>query len=184
MKYLAQSLALLGALTLAVPAPAQASDESPEAVQKAFDLAEDAHTDLLTPSARTASSPASSCGRRKPPRAAPCRSWSRSRPSGSMPTGTSSRSRSPRSRAARRATTRRPASSRSQLDARVDDDTTGGKTQVLDSDPPSAWRRRARWAFQALFVSAHQRSDSVVQAPRKKWRRKPFLADFIRHLPS
>ena len=47
MKYLAQSLALLGAMTLAVPAPAQASDESPEAVQKAFDLAEDAHADML-----------------------------------------------------------------------------------------------------------------------------------------
>jgi lipoprotein-anchoring transpeptidase ErfK/SrfK len=47
MKYLAQSLALLGALTLALPAPAQASDESPQAVQKAFDVAEAAHDDLF-----------------------------------------------------------------------------------------------------------------------------------------
>jgi hypothetical protein len=46
MKYLAQSLALLGALTLTIPAPAQASDESPRAVEKAFDVAEDAHNDL------------------------------------------------------------------------------------------------------------------------------------------
>jgi lipoprotein-anchoring transpeptidase ErfK/SrfK len=46
MKYLAQSLALLGALTLAVPAPAQASDESPQAVQKAFDAADNAREDL------------------------------------------------------------------------------------------------------------------------------------------
>jgi hypothetical protein len=46
MKHLAQSLALLGALTLTVPAPAQASDESPQAVRKAFDIAEDAHDDL------------------------------------------------------------------------------------------------------------------------------------------
>jgi hypothetical protein len=47
MKYLAQSLALLGALTLALPAPAQASDESPQAVQRAFDVAEAAHDDLF-----------------------------------------------------------------------------------------------------------------------------------------
>jgi lipoprotein-anchoring transpeptidase ErfK/SrfK len=47
MKYLAQSLALLGALTLAVPAPAQASRETPEAVAKAFDVAENAHADLF-----------------------------------------------------------------------------------------------------------------------------------------
>jgi len=46
MKYLAQSLALLGALTLTVPAPAQASDETPPAVEKAFEVAEDAHADL------------------------------------------------------------------------------------------------------------------------------------------
>ena len=46
MKYLAQSLALLGALTLTLPAPAQASDESPQAVEKAFDVAENAHDDL------------------------------------------------------------------------------------------------------------------------------------------
>jgi hypothetical protein len=47
MKYLAQSLALLGALTLTVPAPAQASDESPQAVQKAFDAADEARDDLM-----------------------------------------------------------------------------------------------------------------------------------------
>ena len=47
MKYLAQSLALAGALALAVPAPAQASDETPQAVEKAFAVAEDAHEDLF-----------------------------------------------------------------------------------------------------------------------------------------
>lgn len=47
MKYLAQSLALLGALTLTLPAPAQASDESPRAVEKAFDVAEDARQDMF-----------------------------------------------------------------------------------------------------------------------------------------
>jgi hypothetical protein len=47
MKYLAQSLALLGALTLGLSAPAQASDESPEAVQKAFAVAENAPDDLM-----------------------------------------------------------------------------------------------------------------------------------------
>jgi hypothetical protein len=47
MKYLAQNLALLGALTLAVPAPAQATDESPAALTKAFAAAEDAPNDLL-----------------------------------------------------------------------------------------------------------------------------------------
>jgi hypothetical protein len=47
MKYLAQSLALLGALTLTLPAPAQASDESPQAVEKAFDVAENAHQDMF-----------------------------------------------------------------------------------------------------------------------------------------
>lgn len=47
MKYLAQSLALLGALALTVPAPAQAKDESPAAVQKAFDAADNARQDLL-----------------------------------------------------------------------------------------------------------------------------------------
>lgn len=46
MKYLAQGLALLGALTL-VPAPAQASVESPEAVAKAFDAADNARDDLF-----------------------------------------------------------------------------------------------------------------------------------------
>lgn len=47
MKYLAQSLALLGALTFVLPAPAQASDESPRAVEKAFSIAEDAHDDMM-----------------------------------------------------------------------------------------------------------------------------------------
>ena len=47
MKRLAQSLALLGALALTVPAPAQASDESPQAVEKAFDVAADAREDLF-----------------------------------------------------------------------------------------------------------------------------------------
>ena len=46
MKYLAQSLALLGALTLALPAPAQASDESPQAIEKATYLSEDAQNDM------------------------------------------------------------------------------------------------------------------------------------------
>jgi lipoprotein-anchoring transpeptidase ErfK/SrfK len=46
MKYLAQSLALLGALALTLPAPAQASDESPQAVQKAFHAADNAREDL------------------------------------------------------------------------------------------------------------------------------------------
>ncbi len=47
MNYLAQSLALLGALTLAVPTPVQASDETPQAVEKAFDVAERARGDLF-----------------------------------------------------------------------------------------------------------------------------------------
>jgi len=47
MKYLAQSLALLGALTLTLPAPAQASDESPQAVEAAFHVAENAQGDML-----------------------------------------------------------------------------------------------------------------------------------------
>jgi len=47
MKYLAQSLALLGALTLTVPAPAQASDETPQAIEKATYLSEDAQNDML-----------------------------------------------------------------------------------------------------------------------------------------
>ncbi|MBO0749387.1 MAG: L,D-transpeptidase family protein [Porphyrobacter sp.] len=47
MKYLAQSLALLGALALAVPAPAQASRETPDAVAKAFEVAAKAHDDLF-----------------------------------------------------------------------------------------------------------------------------------------
>ncbi|HEY7807642.1 MAG TPA: L,D-transpeptidase family protein [Croceibacterium sp.] len=47
MKYLAQSLALLGALTFALPAPAQASDESPQAIEKATEVAQDAHEDML-----------------------------------------------------------------------------------------------------------------------------------------
>jgi hypothetical protein len=46
MKYLAQSLALLGAMALTLPAPAQASDESPQAVEKAFDAAGEAREDL------------------------------------------------------------------------------------------------------------------------------------------
>jgi lipoprotein-anchoring transpeptidase ErfK/SrfK len=47
MKYLAQSLALLGTLALAVPAPVQASNETPQAVEKAFAVAEEAHEDLF-----------------------------------------------------------------------------------------------------------------------------------------
>ena len=48
MKYLAQSLALLGAMVLAVPAPAQAiDDESSAAVAKATDAAQDAREDML-----------------------------------------------------------------------------------------------------------------------------------------
>lgn len=47
MKYLAQSLALLGALTFALPAPAQASDESPQAIERATDAAQDAQQDML-----------------------------------------------------------------------------------------------------------------------------------------
>lgn len=48
MKYLAQSLALLGAAALAVPAPAQAiDDESNAAVIKATDAAQDAREDML-----------------------------------------------------------------------------------------------------------------------------------------
>ena len=46
MKRLARTLALLGALALAVPAPAQASNESQPALQRAFDAAEDARNDL------------------------------------------------------------------------------------------------------------------------------------------
>ena len=47
MKYLAQSLALLGALTLTVPAPAQASDETPQAIEKATYLSQDAQNDMM-----------------------------------------------------------------------------------------------------------------------------------------
>lgn len=47
MKYLAQSLALVGALTLTLPAPAQASDESPAAIEKATEAAQDAQEDML-----------------------------------------------------------------------------------------------------------------------------------------
>jgi hypothetical protein len=47
MKHLAQSIAFLGALTFALPAPAQASNETPQAVEKAFAAAEDAHEDLF-----------------------------------------------------------------------------------------------------------------------------------------
>ena len=47
MKYLAQSLALLGALTFTLPDPAQASDESPEAKQQATEAAESAQDDML-----------------------------------------------------------------------------------------------------------------------------------------
>jgi hypothetical protein len=47
MKYLAQSLALLGALTFTLPAPAQASDETPQAIEKATEVAQDAHEDML-----------------------------------------------------------------------------------------------------------------------------------------
>jgi len=47
MKYLAQSLALLGALTLTLPAPAQASDETPQAIEKATYLSEDAQNDMM-----------------------------------------------------------------------------------------------------------------------------------------
>jgi hypothetical protein len=47
MKYLAQCLALLGALALTVPLPAQASDETPAAIEKATEVAEDAQLDML-----------------------------------------------------------------------------------------------------------------------------------------
>jgi hypothetical protein len=47
MKYMAQSLAVLGALTLTLPAPAQASDESPAALTKAFEAADEAPNDLF-----------------------------------------------------------------------------------------------------------------------------------------
>jgi len=47
MKYLAQSLALLGVLTFAWAAPVQASDESPAAIEKASDAALDAQEDML-----------------------------------------------------------------------------------------------------------------------------------------
>jgi hypothetical protein len=47
MKYLAHGFALLGALTLGLATPAQASDESPEAVAKAFSVADDAHDDMM-----------------------------------------------------------------------------------------------------------------------------------------
>lgn len=47
MKYVAQTLALLAALSLAAPVPARASDETPRAIQKATDAAEDAHEDML-----------------------------------------------------------------------------------------------------------------------------------------
>ena len=47
MKYLAQSLALLGALALSLPTPAQASDESQQALQKAFAVAKEGRVDLL-----------------------------------------------------------------------------------------------------------------------------------------
>lgn len=47
MKYLAQTLALLGALTFALPTPAQASDETPQAIEKATYEAQDAQQDLF-----------------------------------------------------------------------------------------------------------------------------------------
>jgi hypothetical protein len=47
MKYLAQSLALLGALALTVPTTAQASDETPAAIQKATEVAQNAQLDML-----------------------------------------------------------------------------------------------------------------------------------------
>jgi lipoprotein-anchoring transpeptidase ErfK/SrfK len=47
MKRLAQSLALVGALALTLPAPAQASNETPQAVEKAFDAAANARDDLF-----------------------------------------------------------------------------------------------------------------------------------------
>lgn len=47
MKYLAQSLALVGALALTLPAPAQASDESPAAIAKAKEAIHDAQEDML-----------------------------------------------------------------------------------------------------------------------------------------
>jgi hypothetical protein len=46
MKHLAHSLALMGALALSLPAPAQASNETQQALQKAFAVAEDAHEDF------------------------------------------------------------------------------------------------------------------------------------------
>jgi uncharacterized low-complexity protein len=39
MKHLAHSLALMGALALSLPAPAQASNETQQALQKAFAVA-------------------------------------------------------------------------------------------------------------------------------------------------
>ncbi|HSQ96876.1 MAG TPA: L,D-transpeptidase family protein [Croceibacterium sp.] len=47
MKYLAQSLALLGALAFTLPAPAQASDETPQAIAQASDAAQDAHEQMF-----------------------------------------------------------------------------------------------------------------------------------------
>jgi hypothetical protein len=47
MKYLAHSLALLGALTFTLPAPAQASDETPQAIEQATAAAQDAQEDML-----------------------------------------------------------------------------------------------------------------------------------------
>jgi len=47
MKYLAQSLALLGALALALPAAAQASDETPQAIEQAGDAGQDAHEQMF-----------------------------------------------------------------------------------------------------------------------------------------
>ena len=47
MKRLAQSLALLGALALTLPAPARASNENPQAVETAFEVADNARNDLF-----------------------------------------------------------------------------------------------------------------------------------------
>src|SRR4029078_5616536 len=47
MKYLAQGLALAGAMALAVPLPAQASDETPQAIERATAAAQDAQEDML-----------------------------------------------------------------------------------------------------------------------------------------
>jgi hypothetical protein len=53
MKYLAQGLALLGALTFALPAPAQASDESPQAIERATEAAQIAQDDMFATFGKT-----------------------------------------------------------------------------------------------------------------------------------